>query len=55
MGTASAGRVGREEITATQEQPQSTEIKELQKEVGEVGLDPFRQRRILNLGNLLSG
>lgn len=55
VGTASAGRVGREEITATQEQPHSTEIKELQKEVGEVGLDPFRQRRILNLGNLLSG
>ena len=55
MGTASAGRVRKEEITATQEQPHNTEIKELQKEVGEEGLDPLRQRRILNLGNLLSG
>lgn len=43
------------EVTATQEQPHSTEIKELQKEVGEECLDPLRQRRILNLGNLLSG
>ena len=33
----------------------STKIKELQKEVGAVGLDPLRQRRDLNLGNLLSG
>lgn len=33
----------------------STKIKELQKEVGSVGLDPLRQRRDLNLGNLLSG
>lgn len=55
MGTASAGRVRREEITATQKQTHSTEIEELQKEVGEECLDPLRQRRILNLGNLLSG
>lgn len=33
----------------------STKIKELQKEVGAVGLDPLGQRRDLNLGNLLSG
>lgn len=33
----------------------STKIKEIQKEVGAVGLDPLRQRRDLNLGNLLSG
>lgn len=33
----------------------STKMKELQKEVGAVGLDPLRQRRALNLGNLLSG
>lgn len=33
----------------------STKIKELRKEVGAVGLDPLRQRRDLNLGNLLSG
>lgn len=35
--------------------PRSTEIRELQKEVGAVGLDPLRHRRALNLGNLLSG
>lgn len=55
VGTASAGRVRREEITATQKQTHSTEIEELQKGVGEECLDPLRQRRILNLGNLLSG
>lgn len=33
----------------------STKIKELQKEVGAVGLDPLGRRRDLNLGNLLSG
>lgn len=33
----------------------STKIKELQKKVGAVGLDPLGQRRALNLGNLLSG